>query len=117
VGHRLAAGGDRVKAYAIVSEKRASQEVDAIMRWRIAKGGPAWAAEFGAELAEAMALISRFPEIASMAPAGKRGTFSKTIRRFLLNRTGYCFSYRVNHADQVIMIRRIWPQRGRPPRM
>jgi plasmid stabilization system protein ParE len=115
VGDRLAAG-DRLKAYAIVSEKRASQDVDAIMRWRIDKLGPAAAAEFGMEFAEAMTLLSRFPEIASYAPRG-RGKFSKTIRRFMLNRTGYCFSYRVNHAAQVITIRRIWPQRGRPPRM
>jgi plasmid stabilization system protein ParE len=106
-----------MKAYSIVSEARASQDLDAIMRWRIEALGRASAAEFGDELAEAMSLLSRFPEIAPAAPGRKRGTFSKTIRRFALNRTHYCFSYRVNHATQVITIRRIWPQRGRAPRM
>src|SRR5262245_39912026 len=102
--------------YTVIVSRPAGRDFDKAMAWRGTHFGRDRAEEFADEFADALELLSRFPEIASYAPQG-RGGFSKTIRRFMLNRTGYCFSYRVNHAAQVITIRRIWPQRGRPPRM
>jgi plasmid stabilization system protein ParE len=103
--------------YTVIVSEEAARAFDEVKRWRAENLGPARAVEFADEFAAALQLLSRFPEIAALAPGSKRGTFSKSVRRFVLDATGYHFSYRVRHAAELVMIRRLWHRKGRPPRM
>lgn len=106
-----------MKQYTAELSDRAKLDLLKLREWRRTNRGTVAVHAFDDELDAALALLERFPRIASYAPGRRRGTFSKTIHRLILNETGYCFSYRVNDKARVIAIRRIWPQRGRPPVM
>jgi hypothetical protein len=95
----------------VVFTKRASQESDAARAW--------WAEHrdtlaLGDAIAAALARITRFPAIG--ARVKQRGQWLKT-RRYILSDVGYHLYYDYEARTQTIVVRCLWHERRRKPRL
>lgn len=76
--------------------------------------GEGGVAELDEELADALNLLEKFPYVGARRPGRIPGTYSKTRRRWPLDRSGYRIYYRVVAKRQLIVVAEIRHYARRP---
>lgn len=98
-------------ARTVVFTARANREIDEALAWWGQRGGARALAD---ELAAALALLERFPEIGPRVKS--RGRWTMT-RRYVLDRMGYHLYYRFEARTQTILVRSRWHERRAKPQL
>lgn len=99
-----------MKRLTILISPRATKEIDQAARWWAAQGFPTFIDDAIAEVLERLAAC---PEMAPRAQI--RGKWS-TTRRAPVDR-GYHLYYRYSPRAETILVRCLWHERRRPPRL
>jgi plasmid stabilization system protein ParE len=102
--------------YVSIITEHAKKQIRKAREWRRKFIGEAAVDELDDEIAEALDLLEKFPEAGSPRPTRTPGRYSKTRRRWPLDRSGFRIYYRVHAAHKVIVIAEIRHHARRPRR-
>jgi len=104
-----------MRELSIVFTAKASREIDDARAWLDQHRSVERADEMADDLAKALDRISLLPETGARVWIGS--SWSKTLRRVLLRRSGYHLYYRVRPKAAQIVVLSVWHEKRQPPRL
>jgi plasmid stabilization system protein ParE len=103
------------RALSILFTARASREMDDARSWLEKHRGSERVEEMADELAKALDRLAILPEMGARVWTGS--SWSKTLRRLLLRRSGYHLYYRVQPKAAQVVVLAVWHERRKRPKL